>query len=84
MLDSESKLCESSPTHPRVISWSTSGKAFKIYDPNEFANVVLPKYFRTKKFSSFQRNLNLVSRWLFAMPPAIALNEFFSKMCSHM
>ena len=61
MLDSETKLSEANPSHPRVIGWSSSGKAFRIYDTNEFANVVLPKYFRTKKFSSFQRNLNLVS-----------------------
>ena len=65
MLDSETKLSEANPSHPRVIGWSSSGKAFRIYDTNEFANVVLPKYFRTKKFSSFQRNLNLVS----ACPP---------------
>ena len=61
MLDSETKLSEASSSHPRVIAWSNSGKAFRIYDTAEFANVVLPKYFRTKKFSSFQRNLNLVS-----------------------
>ena len=61
MLDSETKLCETEPSHTRVISWSSTGKAFRIYDTTEFANVVLPKYFRTKKFSSFQRNLNLVS-----------------------
>mmetsp|Transcript_17237 Transcript_17237/g.32183 ORF Transcript_17237/g.32183 Transcript_17237/m.32183 type:complete len:187 (+) Transcript_17237:412-972(+) len=59
MLDGETKLCEASAAHPRVICWSNSGKAFRIYDTTEFANVVLPKYFRTKKFSSFQRNLNL-------------------------
>ena len=59
MLDSETKLSAASPNHPRVIAWSSSGKAFRIYDTHAFANVVLPKYFRTKKFSSFQRNLNL-------------------------
>lgn len=61
MLDSETKLSETTLTHKRVISWSSSGKAFRIYDTTEFANIILPKYFRTKKFSSFQRNLNLVS-----------------------
>jgi hypothetical protein len=61
MLDGETKLLAASADHPKVISWSESGKAFRIYDVTEFAASVLPKYFRTKKFSSFQRNLNLVS-----------------------
>lgn len=61
MLDSETKLVEVDPNHPVVITWSDSGKAFRIHDVAEFAASVLPKYFRTKKFSSFQRNLNLVS-----------------------
>ena len=63
MLDSETKLIENESVldHPHVISWSDSGTAFRIFDVAEFANTILPKYFRTKKFSSFQRNLNLVS-----------------------
>jgi HSF-type DNA-binding len=61
MLDGETKSCDTS--HPKIISWSASGKAFRIHDVAEFAEIVLPKYFRTKKFSSFQRNLNLVSSY---------------------
>lgn len=62
MLESETKAMEAHPeTHPRVISWSDSGRAFRIFDVSEFSETILPKYFRTKKFSSFQRNLNLVS-----------------------
>lgn len=61
MLESEAKLAESKPDEIFVISWSDSGKAFRITDVDEFAATVLPRYFRTKKFSSFQRNLNLVS-----------------------
>jgi len=61
MLDGEAKLLEESKDHKKVISWSDSGKAFRIYDVAEFSASILPKYFRTKKFSSFQRNLNLVS-----------------------
>lgn len=44
-----------------IIEWSESGRAFRIGDVSLFAAHVLPKYFRTSKFSSFQRNLNLVS-----------------------
>lgn len=53
MLQTESKLTDAS------IKWSNSGKAFQIYNVQEFTDTVLSKYFRTKKFSSFQRNLNL-------------------------
>jgi len=42
-----------------LISWSGTGRAFRIVDVKLFAETVLPKYFRTAKFSSFQRNLNL-------------------------
>lgn len=58
MLQSEAKLALTSPDNS-FISWSDSGLAFRILDVNEFTSQILPKYFRTKKFSSFQRNLNL-------------------------
>ena len=45
-----------------LIQWSKSGQAFHISDIDLFSSHVLPKYFRTSKFSSFQRNLNLVSK----------------------
>jgi hypothetical protein len=61
MLESEAKLAGKHPDDVFVISWSDSGRAFCITDVDEFAATILPKYFRTKKFSSFQRNLNLVS-----------------------
>mmetsp|Transcript_31956 Transcript_31956/g.77545 ORF Transcript_31956/g.77545 Transcript_31956/m.77545 type:complete len:207 (-) Transcript_31956:27-647(-) len=59
MIESEAKIAASSPQDKVVISWSESGKAFRIFDVDSFMASVLPKYFRTKKFSSFQRNLNL-------------------------
>jgi hypothetical protein len=62
MLESEAKLASTSLNEQVVISWSESGKAFRIVDVDSFVTSVLPKYFRTKKFSSFQRNLNLVSQ----------------------
>eukprot|EP00934_Nitzschia_sp_Nitz4_P001449 Nitzschia sp. Nitz4//scaffold2_size372955//62102//62805//NITZ4_000372-RA/size372955-processed-gene-0.474-mRNA-1//-1//CDS//3329546623//1449//frame0 len=58
MLESEAE--SSTPDDMNaVITWSGSGKAFHIRDVHEFSSSVLPKYFRTNKFSSFQRNLNL-------------------------
>jgi hypothetical protein len=59
MLEGETKL--DGIDHGSLIGWSNSGLAFRIGNVSEFADLVLPKYFRTKKFSSFQRNLNLVS-----------------------
>lgn len=61
MLNKETRCVEERPRYPKVISWSLSGKAFRIYNVADFASTILPKYFRTTKFSSFQRNLNLVS-----------------------
>ena len=61
MLQSETQLLAASADHPKIIFWSESGKAFRIADIADFSASILPKYFRTKKFSSFQRNLNLVS-----------------------
>ena len=61
MLDRETKSLEEDSNHPKVIAWSNSGRAFRIHDVAEFSETILPKYFRTKKLSSFQRNLNLVS-----------------------
>jgi len=59
MLESETKNAASTSQEKVVISWSESGKAFRIFDVDSFMASILPKYFRTKKFSSFQRNLNL-------------------------
>ncbi|KAL7569772.1 hypothetical protein ACA910_005714 [Epithemia clementina (nom. ined.)] len=60
MLESETQLAETSAVDAVIIiSWSESGKAFHIRNISDFANTILSKYFRTKKFSSFQRNLNL-------------------------
>ena len=66
MLESEAKLEANKPDDVFVLSWSESGKAFRITDVDEFSATVLPRYFRTKKFSSFQRNLNLVRRQMFS------------------
>jgi HSF-type DNA-binding len=60
MLECEAQLARTDPTHKCIITWSDSGKAFRILNVALFSSRILPKYFRTSKFSSFQRNLNLV------------------------
>jgi hypothetical protein len=57
----ETEASEHKTDKDRLISWSTSGTAFMIEDSLLFSSLVLPKYFKTNVFSSFQRNMNLVS-----------------------
>lgn len=56
MLDMESNRLRSG-----CVAWSSCGRAFRIADVAVFSEEILPTYFKTSKFSSFQRNLNLVS-----------------------
>ncbi|KAL7451029.1 hypothetical protein ACHAWC_002870 [Mediolabrus comicus] len=55
MLDMESNRLKSGG----CVSWSSCGRAFHIVDVTAFSKEILPTYFKTSKFSSFQRNLNL-------------------------
>jgi len=59
MLQQESISTNKSIGSSCVIKWSDSGRAFRIDNTSIFADAVLSKYFKTSKFSSFQRNLNL-------------------------
>ena len=45
-----------------IVTWTETGRAFRIVDVSQFTAKTLTMYFKTSKFSSFQRNLNLVSR----------------------
>lgn len=49
MLDSESA---------RILRWTPDGKAFEIHDMAAMTSYVLPKYFKHRKYASFQRQLN--------------------------
>ncbi|KAG7380650.1 hypothetical protein PHYPSEUDO_006951 [Phytophthora pseudosyringae] len=52
MLDTES---------PRILRWTPDGKAFEIHDMAAMTGYVLPKYFKHRKYASFQRQLNYFS-----------------------
>jgi hypothetical protein len=42
-----------------IVSWMPHGRCFVIHKPKEFVDLVMPKYFRQTKLTSFQRQLNL-------------------------
>lgn len=46
------ELCE-------IISWQPHGRCFILRKPKEFLEIVMPRYFRQSKITSFQRQLNL-------------------------
>lgn len=45
--------------HSDVVSFQPDGKSFIIHKPDEFAEEVIPKYFRTTRLSSLQRQFGM-------------------------
>lgn len=42
-----------------LVSWDCEGRSFSIHNMRHFENLILPKYFRHARFSSFVRQLNM-------------------------
>lgn len=42
-----------------IISWLPGGKAFKVHKKEEFCNKIMPHYFASNKYKTWQRSLNL-------------------------
>ncbi|XP_031483190.1 heat stress transcription factor B-2b-like [Nymphaea colorata] len=42
----------------RMVSWNEEGNGFVVWMPEEFSQLLLPKYFKHSNFSSFIRQLN--------------------------
>ena len=45
--------------HSSVISWCNDGKSFAIHNQSVFENEIIPSYFLTKRWRSFQKQLNI-------------------------
>ncbi|KAK4835861.1 hypothetical protein QYF36_015447 [Acer negundo] len=45
-------------TTDEIVSWSSNKNSFVVWNPPEFARVLLPTYFKHNNFSSFIRQLN--------------------------
>jgi len=42
-----------------IISWQPHGQSFKVHNPKKFAQVLMKRFFKQNKLTSFQRQLNL-------------------------
>lgn len=42
-----------------IVSWQPHGRCFRVHKPQLFVDLVMPRFFKQSKLTSFQRQLNL-------------------------
>jgi hypothetical protein len=52
-------LQETGKGHSAVVSWLPGGKAFKVHNKEDFCDELMPAFFNSSKYKTFQRSLNL-------------------------
>ncbi|GLD98338.1 hypothetical protein PINS_up007035 [Pythium insidiosum] len=73
MLDNESAV---------ILRWTRDGRAFEIHDMAQMTDYVLPKYFKHRKYTSFQRQLNYFNfrKWTKSKATVCTFsNEYFQR-----
>ena len=58
-------------TTDEIVSWSSNKNSFVVWNPPEFARLLLPTYFKHNNFSSFIRQLNTYVTF------SLSLSSFF-------
>ncbi|KAF1313321.1 Hsf-type dna-binding protein, partial [Globisporangium splendens] len=63
-----------------ILRWTPNGRAFEIHDMEQMMDYVLPKYFKHRKYTSFQRQLNYFNFRKWTKSKAVVCtfsNEYF-------